>query len=908
MTPTSTVLEVNYILQRNIRALEELDEAGRGPLELCSTFGRPELLELLLTFEPSKAEVICRGEIILFGACAEGHLKAVQLLTEKYGALMKKLPAGEAPIGVAARYGHLDVVKYLNSMGEGEPSENGDYSPRDSRWIFQMSNFLWMWKFGFSSPKRTLALATHHYEEIQHMIFDIAIENVLIFQWFVTDENIVAHFDTPAFAREHAHRLVITAINRGYPRLLDSLVDDCKVDLSQVHLQQSGSLLTYALTLWLRNPEDPEGSRRGIFLSVMQHGFSLNIQFECPGITADTTIKAVRESSETIDKPYMGTHLILAARHGNLEVVKLLVELGASDLDTGSPGGPGGSAFYQSIVAVEEHGEETALWILNYMDAHGTLFKVATNEILAVCVFRGAYQVALALLRKFPKFGEIRIGKGDFSILDTVLLQDEVDLAKSMLSDPNLSITWRTHLSKATFAHCVAKQQLNSARFILASRHEISWRLAIDVPDDGSVPHGIMTRALLLPELDIAKTLIQEVEGAKLPKPSHDPSNPFNIAIFTARADIIDLYASHKEEGYGMELNAVGDTWFHCICMQGRRTSSEQKAAVLRRLFDMVGPEIAELSNVDGDTPMLSAITVDDPLIIKTLLDAGVSIHSGESEAYFDFISKISANFRPLPDELALPPIHMAIVNRSLTFLRAVFERFGTSAFRPEYLILATWIPALGVSQFFIETIFPSYLPFGPPGASISDFDEETVQKVRNLYYVATNARNWVLIHHLAITRNLHCLAPEYFFPDVRSAFTGPIGHWEELYDVQIVGRCMNISVEQIRSLRANDPHTTVMVAIADSTVITCCIDANLPLLKAMYKRGADLNRTIGPQLGKLIVFAGGSFNGLNLVKWLLSKGCTLFVDTGLGRGLPDLQGLGIHINLLGPLKQLIDV
>lgn len=887
-TADATLEVVKELIDNDITLLEERDYKDRGPVELCSTFARFELERLLLSYASSKAEVICLGEKVVFGACAKGHLESVQMLYERHGEAINNFPSEDiSPIAAASEYGHLDVVEFLNALGQGEPEEDGRYDEFNLRWIFEYepSSFEIL-DFALSSPRRVAAIKRDYDRTIHEVLLDAAKSGPDGLCWLLKSENAIKHFDAVTFIRNHADHVAWPVVSKIDPRMLHILVNLAGINLRTVKFPQlsTGSFFTVALGIWLRNPHDEECKEAFMFLGSL--GFDANVRVSCRGISPNPSM--IDGSDGRLDRPSeddglpMITPLLMAASYGNLEAVQLLVEFGAKDLDPESAGDPGSSALYHAIHASKTDGEDAAVWILNAMEERGSLFKVVSSRLVLACFHFGAPTVASLLLRKFPRLAEQPVDSMSVTMLDIALRSNQVETVKWMLSDPTLPFRWSTHYTPSTFAICLGKKHLDAVNFIWESKSEIGNDISLETYDLPSGNLSTLTLALGLDDTTLAKTLFHEI-AAKAPEKL---SASFPMALTQDREDVVALYATHNAIDWSV-LNGEGANWLHQVILLA---NAEERMGCINTLIASAGPTNLEKCDKEGDTPLMTAILLGKTRIISALLQAGASIHFNETPAHFEFYERLATSSDPsVPNSLTMTPIHYALYGRRFPVLRLIFDECGPSAFHLSHVNAFILNMGLLATKFFVEEIFPDYLPKADSHAESTTFDDKTTKRVRSMFFSAVNAKNWTVIHYLAIERKFASLAPEYYYPDLRMEFGCSSSMWEELYDVEILGKCINASIGDLELLKENDPWASTMPPM----IITPCYNigtyGSLPLIKAMYSRGANFARQseyVRPFLLNLF--------SLPAIKWLMSKGFHYFLNETTDGDHPNFDAMRV--------------
>ena len=884
--------ELEELITKDITLLEERDAKDRGPVEISSTYGYFELERLILNFAPSKAEVICLGEKILFGACAKGHLESVKMLYERHSDAINNFRDEEiSAIAVASENGHLDIVQFLSALGEGEPDDEGRYSMFNLRWIFEYdADRIEILEFALSSPRRVAALKRDFLLDTLNMLLETATSSPQNCRWVLTNEKVIADFDTINLITKHAHRVAWPHPPVIDPEVLQMLVDICGIDLKTLHFPQlkDGSLLTVALGIWLRNPTAEHCKEAFVLLASL--GLDVNIRFHCVGISPNPSM--IDGADGRFDRPDESegppkiTPLILAARYGNLEAVQLLVELGANDLDPEFVGNPGSSALYHAIAEAKENGEDAAIWIAKSMEARGSLFKVVSSRLVLACFHFGAPAVASLLLRNFPRFLEHRVDSLGVTLLDISLRSNQVSTAKWMLCDSALPVSWKTHYTAGTFAICLGKRHIEAIQFILESRAEIANNIALETYDLPTAKITTLELALNLhgtPVAHVAHLMFAEIAKEAPEKLSASFPNALRLGL----ADFVTLYAAHN----AIDWTKVDEEGYNWLMQFTLTPEAEYRTACLQALIDAAGSENIEYANAYGDTALQLAVLAGKDVVVAALLRAGASPNRGESPAHFKFYEQLALSRDPaLPEELKLTPIHCALYSRRIRTIRAVLQVCGPSAFHRSHVNVFIRIPGHQGIELFLETIFPDFVPKVDSESESLEFDEDTRNRVRLMYLSAVNANNWHVIHYLAIERKFASLVPEYYFPDLRMEFKSSTPIWIHLYDAGIVGKCLNASVEVLNDLRENDPWFSSLPPMVVYPIYNLGVLENLSLIKAMYARGANFQR----QYERQPHFITG-LGDLPSIKWLMSKGFNYYLHETTVEGHPNFDALQVN-------------
>lgn len=103
------VERVKALLESDLALVNARDESGNSAILLAVYYGRKNIVEAVLARDP---------ELNIFEAAAAGHIDRVVALTEDDpGRVNAFAHDGFTPLGLAAFFGHKDVVEYLLEQG-----------------------------------------------------------------------------------------------------------------------------------------------------------------------------------------------------------------------------------------------------------------------------------------------------------------------------------------------------------------------------------------------------------------------------------------------------------------------------------------------------------------------------------------------------------------------------------------------------------------------------------------------------------------------------------------------------------------------------------------------------------------------------------------------------------------------
>lgn len=94
--------------------LDQRNDEGRTPLELCSILGRGEILKVLLKHGLDINLPNCKGYTSAHYAAAWGQTHILKLLIEANADLSLKNFIGDTPRLIALRYGHMECVDFID--------------------------------------------------------------------------------------------------------------------------------------------------------------------------------------------------------------------------------------------------------------------------------------------------------------------------------------------------------------------------------------------------------------------------------------------------------------------------------------------------------------------------------------------------------------------------------------------------------------------------------------------------------------------------------------------------------------------------------------------------------------------------------------------------------------------------
>ena len=112
--------EIREVLQKSDpewKAIDSMDAHGRTLLHLAISQGRPELVQLLLEFEPDVEGQSRSGSSPLEAAAASGEALIMELLLARRASIEWSESSTWGPIHLAAGGGHMEVLRLLCRKG-----------------------------------------------------------------------------------------------------------------------------------------------------------------------------------------------------------------------------------------------------------------------------------------------------------------------------------------------------------------------------------------------------------------------------------------------------------------------------------------------------------------------------------------------------------------------------------------------------------------------------------------------------------------------------------------------------------------------------------------------------------------------------------------------------------------------
>ena len=945
-----TAANVSHLVSERASLLEERTNAGEGPLTVAMLNRRADLMHVFLAYSTCISELEDANRFPVDIAVAYGDLQAVRTLAERTTLDPFHLPFRTCGLlATAAHFGHLKIVKYLIAMSEGLTlGETDDFDdavlaggPRDTvcdpgyesvnsgvkdaipQSIFNPSN-----RDKHINPDWTLSWVRSAIQSDQLEVFQWALSSYYcdglirhsdmldksaseaisyaslgILDWMTEDAseigdvvnirkivqrspevlsiwgNLGRRRSHESFCRWTIEKMgldVLQPIDKsscvlervcqsGDAESLQMLIEEYGVRVNCIVLSTStnDTPLTVALRAWMEQLEsNPESSPAAVRL-LAKHGCSINVRYQDGYLTP----------------------VIEAARDGHLVAVRFLVEELGADL-----------TICRARASALDHAcsrshKNVAMWIYNYMERNGTLYKVLNSSTVNYCLARDLIDMAKSILKKYPRLADrddIDSSTRGTTVLDSALRLNHVSFAKWLLNEPGLNISLETHYTNGTLARCVRHWKSEAVAFIVAQfgRNHTVLDETIAITDASDM--GLVSYAAGMGAIDIVVVLI-EVGGVNVPNSISNEAPGF-MALINGKCAILRYFV----ENCGLELTShPSSVDLLYLAAAGENLDPVETRALFRFLLDDILPKDAlDFTNRSGRTALIHAAEHGRDLVVRILLESGAHWNWQDGDG-------LDA------------PAH-AIMNDHLKTVKVFYEFGGANVFSPRHLHLAVASGAQECFDYLIDIVFQRI--FRRPSAvdaqlqielntdteesynPNSPFDVERMSRIKDLFVTASVANQYEMIVHFICNRRFN--RPGLHWPislnlDFRRGWQGTKEMWKKLFTLGFVGQLLNAPTWKLVEAKRNSDLLDTKIPFTTThlhSVIEACSTGNLPWLKALVESGADLH--ISTPHGLTPLLAACSAGSIPIVKWLMNKGCSIFQETPLGTPLFVSRGL----------------
>lgn len=241
----------------------------------------------------------------------------------------------------------------------------------------------------------------------------------------------------------------------------------------------------------------------------------------------------------------------------------------------------------------------------------------------------------------------------------------------------------------------------------------------------------------------------------------------------------------------------------------------------------------------------------------------------------------------PIPEESNLElrswpksAVSCAVSQGHVEVLKIFYDIIGPNAFVTDHILESISVRGKESFHFLVSTVFPWYLPSTAPSHPLNVRQRQAISRLHDLIAIAmVRSPVWYILHVLLVEMNMWIFAPEKNYADLRVRWKGNTEHWLQFNERGIVGKFLNYSMDELEILVEEVDSGPAFGQLSVPLVHYdnfwyACKEGNLSLVKAMYRRGANLFRFRCDPPESALMYAAES-GSIALVKWLLSKGCS---------------------------------
>lgn len=640
-----------------------------------------------------------------------------------------------------------------------------------------------------------------------------------------------------------------------------------------------------------------------------------------------------------VDPQTKSNPLLMAIFKGNLRIVQLLVEKGADMRVTLE------DRDVNAIQAASTCGHDNiAHWLFTRAVENGSIVDVDCHDLLVSCAYlrTSSNFFAKAIVKQFPRLKDIgyrtladskspsRLNRdGTFlatprdTVLDAAFKTDNAGLVCSLLTDPAfLGISMRTHLTPSTLHHCLVAGHTSAVSLIVEygedadadiysefldedgklSPENISrlyvWTLVVDcfsaLYSDCSreeVLQHALREAITYGSMRLVRWLLEEA-GLPVETDWIEGSPPLT-ALTHSRSDILDYLI--EQHGVSLTDPRVKDRGDGSVLHLAAAKCQDHRMA--KMLFRKL-PQEVEACNSEGDTILMVAAKKYNTKVLERLAAMGAQLDPDGATS--SSRPTQASRYTPLRDSFEYNPYeHDALMTADreehfLDLVKRLHEVFGKVVFKLEHVPLAIRASLWRATEFMIQTIFPEYALSGPEHVH----DQENLERIHALFLRAADREYPPLMSMLSHRFCLPEHVPKGLFYEHRYSWVSTLEEWETLFYSGLVGVYLHRIPDESEAAPRNigpGPEecngtcsTPDLPPVTIDPVLDACRTCDLKMLKAYVNYGATLQRRSRSGATPLLIACSGWADHMPIVKWLISKGCSLDDTDYAGKGVLD--------------------
>lgn len=849
---TGSSSEVFELLKKNRAHLNERDEAKLGPLLTATISQRADILDVLLDYGADLEESDINGTTALHFAIVLGLEEIVTMLVERGASPTNG--GGKPPIRSAAVAGHIELASYLMFLGADlfEPYDGS--APIEAALMTDRLEFV-QWALQNEADR------VKGNEVLCRRIIDISIRYgaVEILKWLTATQFIP--IDLRAYlSPDGLETAVQLASFYGGADLLEWMLETLRIPI-----QFEGQTHLLPLVLAVRR-----GKHRCVDI-LLSHAASINYPIINEANEKNETVlmhatilkdallvqKLLAAGANPRHQSYAGiSPLQLAANRGSLDIVKILVEAGATGAVFDSKGR---YPLYEAISNGHASVAEYLYFSPHAKSVHLKTPHAAPNQHILLRAAQAGLQLALRIAIDHP---ELLFTHGD-SLVDSVLSQCLVN-GHTGLADLLLQFGYSVpqHCDIKTMNLCIVNGHLNSVKYLLSHGRKT---LLGTCARGGHKPSSPIVSALSIAcsngRLPIVKYLVEE-EGAPVGRFSGTTDPIFFACSFGHAAVAKYLFSKGSSLEFYNELGHLN--LLHAASRQG--------SLDLVEFLLSQSPAYSSYLNataVDKMTAILFAAEKGHVEVFKRLVAAGADLHA------IDQHSRNAASHAARVGNVEILKIcHQRGVN---------FEVEDSRCLAPP--LLAILHGHVEAAEFILKTALPKFLTKASNVSQLLDMGIMS-GKICAVKFLVEKLHLAVLLGlpghcpHAAtiLAREVTPLPPETLIQSLR---------------MPLAVRCAKFGRAEVLEwlyLAGWIPSLTDRWGSYNAPLAHACHAGHLAVVKMLHKLGVDLHSfgseeppSLNEKTPLVYAYTSGS---LPLIKWMLSKGCQLNSKSGPGKRL----------------------